>query len=179
MKKCKHCKEEFKPYHFNQKYCFKEACKKVWIETEKEKQWRKRKQKLKKEIQTVQDLIAIAQKVFNQYIRLRDEVNGYKCISCGKELRKGNTDAGHYYSAGGHYNVRFHEDNVHAQCSRPCNKDKAGDLLNYTKGLKKRVGEERFLALRDIAQDERKYTREELREIIKEYKLKIKDLNKN
>ena len=33
MPRCKNCKEKFEAKHFNQKYCFKTDCIKVWVET--------------------------------------------------------------------------------------------------------------------------------------------------
>ena len=133
---------------------------------------------MKEELETVQSLTKKAQVYFNAYIRARDEAKGYPCISCGKVLRKGNIDAGHYFSAGGFGSVRFSEFNVHAQCSRPCNKDKSGDLLNYQIGIEKRIGGEELIKLHEEAHKIRKYTREELKAIIEMYKQKKKELNK-
>ena len=176
MPRCKNCKDKFEAKHFNQKYCFKSECVKVWVETAKVKNWKKEKKKLKEELETVQSLTKKAQRYFNAYIRARDEAKGYPCISCGKPLRKGNIDAGHYYSAGGHGSVRFNPFNTHAQCSRPCNKDKSGDLLNYQIGIEKRIGGEELFKLHEEAHKTRKYTREELKDIIEEYKQKTKAL---
>ena len=120
MKKCKHCKERFNPVHFNQKFCFKDECKQVWIETEKAKQWVKRKKELKEELETVQSLMKKAQKVFNEFIRLRDKDK--PCISCGREL-KGKFDCGHFWSSGGHKFLTFNEWNCHGQCVA-CNQHK-------------------------------------------------------
>ena len=176
MPRCKNCKEKFEVKHFNQKYCFKSECVKVWVETAKVKNWKKEKKRLKDELETVQSLTKKAQVYFNAYIRARDEEKGYPCISCGKVLRKGNVDAGHYFSAGGFGSVRFSEFNVHAQCSRPCNKDKSGDLLNYQIGIEKRIGGEELIKLHEEAHKIRKYTREELKDIIETYKQKKKDV---
>jgi len=178
MPRCKNCKEKFEAIHFNQKYCFKTECMKVWVEVAKAKNWKKDKKRLKDELETVQSLTKKAQTYFNAYIRARDEAKGYPCISCGKVLRKGNIDAGHYFSAGGHGSVRFNENNVHAQCSRPCNKDKSGDLLNYQIGIEKRIGGDKLFKLHEQAHKIRKYTREELKEIIELYKQKKKDVRK-
>lgn len=172
MPRCKHCKEKFDPYHFNQKFCFKDECKKVWIETEKEKQWRKRKRELKEEMETVQDLMKKAQKVFNEFIRLRDRDK--PCVSCSREL-KGKYDAGHFYSSGGHKAVTFNEDNVHGQCVY-CNQHKHGNLEPYRVELINRIGQENFLELRYKSQETANYSREELRELIKKYKAKVKEL---
>ena len=42
MKKCKNCKAEFTPIRFNQKYCLDEPCIKVWVNSQKEKEWKTR-----------------------------------------------------------------------------------------------------------------------------------------
>ena len=169
MKKCKHCKERFNNVHFNQKYCFKEECTKVWIESEKEKQWKKKKAKLKQDLMTVQDYVKIAQQVFNKYIRERDK--GNKCISCGNKPLKEN--AGHFYNANNHWNVRFDEYNVHLQCEH-CNTFLSGNLINYRENLIKKIGKEEYNKLVDRAKVTRKFTVEELKEIINIYKNKLK-----
>jgi hypothetical protein len=176
MPRCKNCKEKFEGKHFNQKYCFKENCVKAWVESAKVQNWKKTKKQMKEKLETTRDLINKAQRVFNEYIRLRDIKNYNTCISCGKELRKGNIDAGHYFSAGGHGNIRFNPDNVHAQCSRPCNKDKSGDILNYQIGIQERIGGVNLIELYAEAHKEKKWTKEELKEIIKTYKKKINEI---
>ena len=40
MKKCKNCKAEFTPIRFNQKFCLEEPCIKVWVNSQKEKEWK-------------------------------------------------------------------------------------------------------------------------------------------
>jgi hypothetical protein len=172
--KCKNCKEKFEPIRFNQKYCLKDECVRVWVESEKAKQWKVKKQKMKNDLETIQELIKATQIIFNKYIRLRDK--GQVCISCQKKLKEGNVDAGHMWSAGGHSNLRFNEFNVNAQCSRPCNKDKAGDINNYRLGFVERYGIEKLNEIDSLAKIERKFTKDELKELIHKYKLKIKQL---
>ena len=41
MPRCKNCKEKYEAKHFNQKYCFKTECVKVWVQTSKVKNWKK------------------------------------------------------------------------------------------------------------------------------------------
>ena len=159
MPRCKHCKEKFEPVKFNQKYCLEPECVRVWVESEKEKTWKKTKAKMKNDLETVQELIKATQIIFNKYIRLRDK--GQVCISCQKKLKEGNVDAGHMWSAGGHSNLRFNEFNVNAQCSRPCNKDKAGDINNYRLGFVERYGIEKLNKIDSLAKIERKFTKEE------------------
>jgi hypothetical protein len=173
-KKCK-CGETFTPYRTFDKLCYvctktKQALKNL----EAIKKTTKKKQR--EDLMTLQDYFKIAQTHFNKYIRMRDAEK--TCISCGKQLRKGNIDAGHLWSAGGHSNVRFNELNVHAQCSRPCNKDKSGDINNYRLGFIKRFGAAKLAELDLIANLERRYTKDELKELTEVYKAKCKELIK-
>ena len=161
----------FRPYNTLHKYCWKDECRTTWIETEKAKQWEKRKRQVKEELQTIQDLVKIAQQVFNAYIRKRDE--GNKCISCYRVPVKKN--AGHFYSSGGHWSVRFDERNVHLQCEH-CNTFLSGNLINYRENLIKKLGYDEFERLSSEAMKTRNFTKDELKEIIKTYKQKIKEL---
>lgn len=175
QKKCRVCKALFNPFRSTQVVC-NYLCAQLYadeLNRKKElKDWKIKKAKMKEDLMSLSDWLKIAQIHFNTYIRYRDKDK--LCISCGKKLRKGNTDAGHYMSSGGHYNVRFNEDNVHGQCSRPCNKDKSGDLINYRKGLINRIGLERLEYLESIANETRKFNIQEVKELINFYKNKIK-----
>jgi hypothetical protein len=173
--RCKNCKSEFIPIRFNQKYCLESDCVRVWVEVEKEKQWKKKKKQLKDELQTLPELLKLAQITFNKYIRLRDKDK--PCVSCEKPLGA-KYDAGHYFSMGGHKAVTFDEDNVHAQCVT-CNRYKHGNLLEYQIGIEKRICAQRLLELHEKAHETRKYTPDELKYIIHTYKEKIKILQKN
>ena len=135
-------------------------------------QEKKRIRKNKEELLTVQDWIKIAQQAFNAYIRERDK--NMNCISCDKPL-KGKYDAGHYYSAGGHYSLRFDEDNVHGQCVA-CNQHKHGNLQRYREGILKRLDARILDRLDKDSQETRKFTREELKDITEHYKNKLKEL---
>ena len=75
-----------------------------------------------------------AQNVFNAYIRKRDE--GMGCISCGSYNQ---IQAGHFYSAGNHNNLRFNIHNVNSQCKK-CNYFLSGNLLEYRKNLIVKIG---------------------------------------
>ena len=169
--RCKHCKEKFIPIRFNMKYCTEVKCLKAFSEEIKQKTWKETKTRMKTELKTTQDWLKEAQTIFNQYIRLRD--NGLWCISCGLPPKKKN--AGHYYSQGGHSNVRFDEDNVHLQCEA-CNTYLSGNLLNYQIGIEKRIGAERLIELQGKAHIEKKWSIDEIKEIIKVYKNKVRQL---
>jgi hypothetical protein len=173
MKKCKNCKEPFQAFNSLQKYCLKDYCIQVMIEETKQKEWKKRQQKMKVDLMTASDYKKLAQSVFNQYIRLRDK--GQPCISCQKTPKKEN--AGHFWSSGGHSNVRFDEMNVHLQCEH-CNSFLSGNLNEYRKHLKKRIGDDQFVLLEQRAYLEKKWSIEELKEIIATYKEKVRILKK-
>lgn len=170
MPRCKNCKEKFEPIRFNQKYCLNDECLRVFVAETKEKQWKQTKTRMKNDLKTTSDWLKEAQVVFNKYIRERDK--GLNCISCNKPPKKQN--CGHYYSQGGHSNVRFDEDNCHLQCEH-CNTYLSGNLLNYQIGIEKRIGAERLIELQGRAHLEKKWSVDELKDIIKTYKQKIKN----
>ena len=126
---------------------------------------------MKTDLMTLQDYIKIAQQVFNKWIRQRDK--GLNCISCDKEAKKEN--CGHYYNANNHWSVRFDEDNCHLQCEH-CNTFLSGNLIPYRENLIKKIGQERFDILSEKANETRKFTKEEVQEIINEYKKRLKNI---
>ena len=170
-KKCKHCKQPMTMvYNSLQKYCVdKPECVEVWVSVEKEKQWKKRKAKLKQEAMTLSDYMKIAQQVFNKWVRQRDE--GQPCISCG--IQTGKRDAGHFFSVGNYPSVRFHEDNNHSQCVN-CNQFNGGNIHEYKPRLISKIGAKRFNELDKLAHQARKYSIPEVKEIIDKYKKLIK-----
>jgi len=183
LHKCKYHKVNFIPKYPFQKFCLSDdECIKAFnefVKAEKEKQrvkqWQKEKKVIKESLLTKSDCLNIAQKVFNTYIRLRDK--GKNCISC-KSINY-TSSCGHYYSSGNHKNVTFNEDNCHAQCWYYCNSKLSGNLIEYRKGLIDRIGVERLEHLDSIAKIEKKYTIEELKEIIKKYREKIAEIKNN
>ena len=79
--------------------------------------------------------------IFSKYIRLRDRNRCFTCDGIGNQ-------AGHFIprSAGG-VALYFHEDNVHAQCSK-CNLHMQGNVYEYGK----RLGEKKVQELMKIKQ---------------------------
>jgi hypothetical protein len=181
MKKCKHCKKPFTPrFSTLERTCREyqclvlEAMSKVQeMASEKAKKSKERLKVMKSDLETVQSLTKKAQAVFNRFIRLRDADK--PCVSCGKNLAK-KYDAGHYFSSGGHKAVTFDERNCHGQCVY-CNQHLHGNLLNYQIGIVERIGEELF-ELTELAHTTRKFTKQELLEIIEIYKQKCKGISK-
>ena len=86
--------------------------------------WKKKKKKEPKTIYGVEapkrrkpDLVKKLDRIFAQYIRLRDVMpNGYgQCISCGRIKHYRDLDCGHFYGRT-HMSIRFDEDDCNAEC---------------------------------------------------------------
>lgn len=120
---------------------------------------------------SLQQLKNDAQKVFNEYIRLRD--NNKPCVSCGefKVLQ-----AGHFYPVGSYDGLRFNEDNCFGECEQ-CNCFESNHLDNYKKMLEKRLTITETKDLHNTAKKYKKYgykfSKSELKKIIKKYKIEI------
>jgi len=125
-------------------------------------------------------LIRETQKVFNEYIRLRDAKQ--PCICCNRETTKVDGlgshgwDCGHYRSTGSAPHLRFNEDNAHRQLVF-CNRDRSGNAVEYRKGLIDRIGLERVEAL-ESDNKARKWSIEDLQAMKAEYSSKVKQLKK-
>lgn len=179
MKTCPSCNIPFEPRkHFNStiksKYC--DLCTKTRQALKNleriKKEDKKRLNDKKKELLTLSDHLKLTQMVVNKYIRLRDKDE--LCISCGKKIN-GVEHASHYLSSGGHSNIRFHEDNIWKSCYK-CNVMLSGNPTSYRIRLIKKIGVERVEWLEDNAYIEKKWTREELKEIQEIFKEKIRQL---
>ena len=105
-----------------------------------------------------QKLYAKAEVVFHAWIRERDRMKG--CITCGGP----GTDAGHWK----HGKLDFDELNLNLQC-RGCNFFRSGNLGIYTIRLVEKYGLEKVKDLERRAEVIKKYSVEELKEIIEKY----------
>jgi hypothetical protein len=174
MKKCKSCSEPFEPKQkFNSTIktnrcdvCLKTAqALKNLSAIKKEK-----KIKDKEDLLTLQDYLKLAQQVFNAWIRQRDE--GKPCISC-KKVIVGKTDAGHMYSVGNYPSVRFNEKNVHSQCIN-CNRYNGGKVNDYRINFILEYSQAELDELDKLAHQSIKYNINDLKELIKIYKERLK-----
>lgn len=173
VKTCKNpeCRKKYQPLRPLQQVC-SAYCASVLTRKVKEKAWRKEKAQIKKSLMTHKDWVNALVPVFNKYIRARDAKK--PCISCGKPLPE-KYDAGHCFPAGHYANIRFHEDNVHAQCIE-CNQHKHGNQAEYLLRLPERIGQSSFERLLEARNQSTKYSIAELQEMIQRYKKKAKDL---
>lgn len=177
MRTCKNCKQKFEPqYNSVQMVCSPKCAVDYSYKVSKEKRqkdWNKRKTKMKDSIKTYSDYLKELQEVFNRYIRLRDA--HLPCISCGRH-HEGQYHAGHYRSVGSSPEHRFNPKNVHKQCA-PCNTHLHGNIVEYRKRLIKKIGVDEV----ELLENEHipmKYSIPELIELKVIYKDKIKQLNK-
>ena len=124
-------------------------------------------------------LVAKLDKVFSEYIRLRDSFSCqgelyFRCISCGQIKPYAQADCGHYINRG-HMSTRYHEDNCHAQC-RSCNRFDEGNIYNYRRGLVGKIGEQRVVLLESLKNETKKYSDFELEAMIKHYSELVRKL---
>ena len=119
-------------------------------------------------------------RVFSQYIRLRDSKRGYcKCITCGDvRFWKDKMHCGHYISRG-ILITRFDENNCNAQCES-CNlwKDKNEMQLSYRENLCKKIGDGFVRALEQIRHKVFKVDENWYREKIEYYQKKVNKMLK-
>lgn len=172
VKHCPLCKLDLPREAFSStraKYC--NSCKTIrQLEQQKEMQKRAtdralKKKQQKKTVITKAELKKKVQRAFNKWIRERDK--DLPCISCGKHVEK--YDCGHYVAQGSSGLLRYNEDNCHSQC-RACNRFKHGNLINYRLGLIAKIGEDRVNWLEEHRNDVKKWTRQELEELLEKYK---------
>jgi hypothetical protein len=173
LRKCavKGCRKPFEPRSAWAQACSPE-CAAIVAQQKREADERKADKVRKDAIEPLEYWLKRAEKACNAYIRKRDEGQG--CISCGRHNAEV-WNAGHFISVGANRTLRFHEDNIHLQCARPCNKDKGGNIHEYRKGLLLKIGAER-LAWLDGWHETVKMTRAKAQEIEATYKFKLKQL---
>jgi hypothetical protein len=142
------------------------------------KQARQDLQERRERLKTKGEHLREAQQSFNAYIRERDRLAGYACISSGRPLDwNGNAvDAGHFRSVGAAPHLRFDENNCHAQ-SKHDNRYLSGNVAEYRLGLIQRIGLAAVEAL-EADQAPRRYTIEDLQAIKALYRQKLKDLRR-
>lgn len=133
---------------------------------------RKERKAAKEKSKTLTDWLDDAQRYVNRYVVLRD---GKVCISCGTQRPDIQYCGGHFRSRGAASHLRFNLDNIHTQCNANCNMFKSGNIANYRPALIAKIGIDRVDALENDNQSH-KWTIDEAKEVIKEFKLKLKQL---
>lgn len=106
--------------------------------------------------------------IFSQYIRLSNSIDGFcTCVTCGRVYEWKKIQAGHFMSRQ-HYSVRWDERNVKPQCYG-CNVMQQGRQYEFSKYLGQELSNELYL----LSKQTRKFTENELEEMIQEYKSRL------
>ena len=114
-------------------------------------------------------------KVFSQYIRLRDSINGQcQCITCYKIFPIEEVDAGHFMPRS-RKATRYNEENVNAQC-HSCNRFQNGLQYKYGIELDEKYGNGTAIELMEKSHKIKKFTVVELKELYEYYKEKVGEL---
>ena len=176
-KTCKVCRAKFIPLKPLQAVCgLRCAQSYAWrVKTKDEvaqtKAERKEIRAKRESIKTRAQWLREAQTAVNAYVRIRDDKE--PCISCGR-YHDGQWHAGHYRSTGSSPSLRFDLANIHKQC-QPCNTHLHGNLIPYRVNLIQKVGIAEVERL-EGPQAPKKYSIDELKQIISTYKQKVKEL---
>jgi hypothetical protein len=186
MAKCPYCEIKYKATFFNQKSCrTNDDCKlkesMAFIEKQREAK-RKSTESLNKAIEHdkqtkgIQAAFNVTKVVVHNMIRLRDE--GKPCISCGCQWND-LFQAGHLYSSGNFFSIRYDFYNINGQC-RKCNLMKDGNESEYHLRLPNRIGIDEYNKLKERALNDKKqaknWTKDELKAIRVEANKIIKKL---
>lgn len=115
-------------------------------------------------------------KVFSQYIRLRDsDKHGLAtCCTCGAKRPWKEMDAGHFYNRN-NLSVRWDETNVHVQCKR-CNRFMSGRTGEYAAFMRRTYPENDIQALEYAAGRTTRWTTFDLEQLVKHYKEETKNI---
>lgn len=125
------------------------------------------RQRLKKKLDTV----------FSIWIRRRfaDDAGFTSCYTCGVVKSWREVDAGHFQSRG-KMSTRWHELNVFQQCKK-CNGFKNGEQFKFARQLDADYGEGTAEAIERLSNECKRWTVPELREMCKDYAVRIKDFD--
>ena len=184
-KTCPICSTEYTPRSTTQKVCHSYKCAMEFTRlkgeekaarkarkqhSEERKEWNKRKA----DVKPLSHWMNMTQRVFNDYIRARDEGQG--CISCGSTTAI-SYHAGHFRTTAAASQLRFNEDGCHLQCAA-CNTHHSGNIGPYRINLIAKIGLQRVIAL-ESDNNPHRYTREELDTLRARYRKKLRELIKH
>ena len=177
-KKCKICSGYFNTRNSTQVVCCME-CALALSEMKKEKRarsdWHQRKKIMREKLETPSDRKNKLQVIFNEFIRLRDR--GQPCISCNRSMEGKKVHAGHFYSVGRFPELRYVEENCHAQCEW-CNIHLHGNGALYRLNLEKRIGSKMLEDLDKKAGISVHLMDHEIKELTEYYKYCVKEEKK-
>lgn len=146
--------------------------KKIKLEALKE---RKAKAK-KKKAESISVLTKKLDTIFSQFIRLyyADQHQNVKCFTCDNKIHWKGIQNGHFQSRR-FMSTRFHVNNCRPQCYA-CNIGLSGNQYIYGINLDKQAGEGTADSMVRLSKQTKKFTSEELIQLIEDYEIKVNDL---
>ena len=177
MAKCKICKSDYKKKNMSHMVCGYE-CSIKYAQRSSDKKAKEIKTKRNVALKQFNNsdiniLKRLAQKLFNQFIRMRDD--NLPCVSCQKIIGKNETSHASHFRPATNSKLRYDERNVHRSCVK-CNVFLSSNAIEYKKALIIKLGAEVVEEL-ECTNEPYRYSVEELQEIIKKYRLKIKEMS--
>jgi hypothetical protein len=157
LRKCRQCAVWFVPQYNRIQPTCSPACAILYARRNAAKVARREHLELKRKSIPLSKLKSQAQHEWNRYIRARDL--GQPCISCGRNSGA-KMNAGHYRTTKAAPHLRYDEDNTNLQCEA-CNSYLSGNIVEYRKGLIRKIGVDRVEALENNNEVVR-WTREDL-----------------
>jgi len=116
-------------------------------------------------------------RIFSQFIRLRDSKDGLtSCITCGRMGDFKSYDCGHFISRR-FQSTRYDEKNCNSQCIK-CNRFEYGNQYEHGLKIDQKHGKGTAEALYIKSKQVTKRTRYDYEYLIKEYKEKIKAIER-
>jgi len=189
MPRCRHCKELFEQYEFNNKFCTKIDCKVQKGLYLLDKMREANKKAIKSEQRNKRTLYPDTylkdnkkdlQNAVNEIARLIDK--GCRCIDCDRTEAKPCWDGGHKKSVGSHSPTRYNLHNIFKQ-TRYCNSMSEGRKGAFEEGIKDMYGQEylelvnnlplKYPTLKDVG-----LTPEKIVECLKEARKIVRELKK-
>ena len=124
--------------------------------------------KAKTKSQLIKDLDV----VFSKYIRYSNAKNGYcTCITCDREYEVKKIHCGHFMSRQ-YMSTRWDERNVSPQCYG-CNVMQQGKQFEFSLKIGKELSEELYL----LSKQTKKWSLDEIKDMIEQYKDKLKEFS--
>ena len=124
--------------------------------------------KAKTKSQLVKDLDT----VFSKYIRYSNAKNGYcTCVTCDRDYEVKKIHCGHFMSRQ-YMSTRWDERNVAPQCYG-CNVMQQGKQFEFSLKIGKELSEELYL----LTKQTKKWSLDEIKDMIEQYKDKLKEFS--
>jgi len=153
----------------------------------KEKESRAKSRADKNKVKSYSAKMSELQDVFNELRRYEEFLWFHErglepyCISCLKPLGNDQWCCGHFRTVGARSDLRFDKRNTYLQHNVRCNRHLSGDVENYKKGLAHRFGEDEakeIISYTSIRQEVKKISDEEIRELKKQWRTKVREIKK-